>query len=146
MLSAPGLHKMIVYGYLIDLGLKILRGKKKQRITTEDKIYRSRFWRMKHLQTKDIIKIFLGMGSSSESWRSNVTSSLIGWSYTQNNPEYAWGCICKNETVIWRYLYFSKACVLTIVLMIIITEWWRAFIYLFFCQQALELNLMSYIW
>ena len=31
----------------------------------------------------------LGMGSVIEKRRYNVTPSLIGWAYTQNNPRYA---------------------------------------------------------
>ena len=33
-----------------------------------------------------ILGIILGMGSANETWRYNVTSSLIGWAHTQNDP------------------------------------------------------------
>ena len=36
--------------------------------------------------------IILGMGAANERWRYNVTSPLIGWAHTQNDP-----CMCIAE-------------------------------------------------
>ena len=43
-----------------------------------------------------IAGIILGVGSDSEKWHYNVTSSLIGWGHTQNDP-----CIVFTKVVGW---------------------------------------------
>ena len=53
-------------------------------------------------------KINLGMGSANERRRYNVTSSLIGWAHTQNDPWKSWvpHTLPGDDTCITHYAFF----------------------------------------
>ena len=45
------------------------------------------------------------MGSANERWRYNVTSSLIGWAHTQNDPRY----VRAQHTIVFFFFLASVA-------------------------------------